>query len=245
MAAGSTSRTNPFAGFSGLATLKCLAEGLPKEFQLAILRQAYVRRLCLDCLLGGAAPIVEQFVSEIDAVMEQDANPSRPRPPKTVKGDATASHSVKFLHGVARSAETTARPSTPGEPEDDMWDTDDEVETGAAFHRQFHELAEALHIDPNEVLSRLRRCDPSFHSSIMEYGRAEDLLLAVSSSEFGNRRVAATLLFDAIKKFDALPEFGHQFLYALSAAQGRKMALALKGTADRRIAIRHLPSVAF
>jgi hypothetical protein len=84
MAGGSTGSTNPFAGFSGSTTLECLAEELPQEFRLAILRQTLVRRLCVDCVLGRSAPIVAQFVSEVDALMKEDASLLPPHPSEPV-----------------------------------------------------------------------------------------------------------------------------------------------------------------
>lgn len=244
IASRSTGSNNPFTGFGGLATLECLAKELPQEFQLAILRQNLVRRMCVDRVLGRSAPIVAEFEAEIDTVMKRDSNPPPSCPPATVQGDAVSKTSAKFLHEVLRATDSKLRHSTFDETESNMHESDDEVEIGTAFQMQFHDLAERLHFDSNEVLAKIRCRDASFHAHIMEYGRAEDLLLAVSRSAFGNRPIAAMLLVDAIKKFEARPEFGYQFLYSLSAMQGRKMALALTGSVDRRLAISCLPSVA-
>lgn len=60
---------NPFAAFSGLSTLECLADELPAEIQLAILRQSLVRRMCIQCLLQGKEPMAARFANEISAAI--------------------------------------------------------------------------------------------------------------------------------------------------------------------------------
>jgi hypothetical protein len=69
VAGSSKASISPFNGFSGLNTLECLAEELPAELQLAVLRQLLVRRMCIDSLLRGKEPMATRFADEIRAAM--------------------------------------------------------------------------------------------------------------------------------------------------------------------------------